>query len=236
MCEEKRTPPSADRVAARALVIACVSCRGFIEQESEDPRAEEFRQRVVAWVEDLGIADEFEPWEKEVLATPLGCAADRQTTVNAAWMGESLGIFSWALRVADLPRYDEAPLPAEVANSLGFLCQRQETVLADPSLRSLGDRQRFADFMFAVHWRVMQFHLCHEPMDFVDTANTVWFGPLETRGMEFSQKDLAFRGKPISSLDSDTFRAFMSMTMERHRAANWLVGSADVYSETGTDT
>jgi len=46
MEDETLNPPPAERVAARALVLACVSCRGYIEPDAENPAAEEFRSKV----------------------------------------------------------------------------------------------------------------------------------------------------------------------------------------------
>ncbi len=237
MCDEEQLrPPTAQRVAARALALSCVSCRGCIEQDAEKPEAETFRKKVVAWSHDIGIRSELEEWELRFIETQLGKCADSQLVTDATWIGEALVVLAWAMGIHDLPPYDQSPLPAHVANSIGFMKPKAETALADPRIRAHSELQHFGDFIFSLHWRLRQFNLDHKPMDFRETAKTAWFGPLVIDGMEFVDDDLAVRGVSLSSAEPNLVRACLSMAVERHRAANWLLGYSEVYSETGSDT
>lgn len=44
-------PPTAVRVARRALVLSAVACRGFLEKDAGNAGAEAVRTRAVDWLE-----------------------------------------------------------------------------------------------------------------------------------------------------------------------------------------
>ena len=74
-------------------------------------------------------------------------------------------------------------------------------------------------------------------MDFVEFAKKSWFGPLELHGLRFVENDLAIGDKPIKYRASEeSWQECLSIAQERHRAANWLYGQAEIYSEVTTDT
>lgn len=65
-------PPDAKRVAARALVLPAVSCRALIEQDAHNAGAETLRQKVISWLDSIGVSEEMEPAETALLSTPVG--------------------------------------------------------------------------------------------------------------------------------------------------------------------
>ena len=85
------SPPSANRVARRALALAAVACRSGIETDAGNPEAEKFREEIVEWLERVGLNDEIEPNEMALLITPLGELTERQT-IDASWRGEGLAV------------------------------------------------------------------------------------------------------------------------------------------------
>jgi hypothetical protein len=48
--------------------------------------------------------------------------------------------------------------------------------------------------------------------------------------------DLAIGDRPITEADPAEVRRCQSIAMERHQAANWLLGDAEIYSEADTST
>jgi len=159
------TPPTPERVAARALVLAGVSCRGLIEKDAGKPGADQLRQRVCQWLQDLGIADEIETSELDLLTTPLG-QLNQQSKLYAGWRSEGMLVLGWALRLEKLlPFYTECQ-PNDVANRLGFLGKREETPLYKPRLRDSDEIEHWADTYLTAHWRLREFSRTPENIDF----------------------------------------------------------------------
>src|SRR3954447_11149130 len=131
--EAQEDPPGPDRVAARALVLAAVACRGFVEEDAAE--AGDFWARTRAWLGSLGIDSELEERERWILDAPLGSLKE-QDRIDATWLAEGALVLAWALGRSAMPAYDDQVPASDVAESLGFLQPREETVLAAPSLRS----------------------------------------------------------------------------------------------------
>ena len=108
--------PDAGRVAARAMALAAVACRGLIENErhSDESGAEDVRQRIVTWIDNLGVNTEMEAAEATLLATPVG-RLDRRTTIDATWRSEGLAVLAWALHRTTLPPVHSICEPVPIA-------------------------------------------------------------------------------------------------------------------------
>ncbi|HEX8914259.1 MAG TPA: DUF4272 domain-containing protein, partial [Humisphaera sp.] len=228
--------PSPDRVARRALALAAVGARGLLEQEDPaDPGVEETRQRLLKWVADVGIGDELEPDEWKALQRPIA-KLDRQAALNATWRLEGLAVLAWALNRIEIPPIDEQVDPGELLPAVGILdADRAAALLAAP-LRPPAELNRYADHMFAIHWRLRDFRLRPKAMNFREFAKTAWFGPLDIEGVRLIDDDLAVGDAPIASADPARVGAAQSGAMERHQAANWLRGDHPVYSCVDTPT
>ena len=231
--DEELQPPTPQRVAARAMVIAVVTCRGFIERQPGEAAA--FWRDTRAWFDTLNVGDEVESWERDVLDAPLGKLESRQH-LNAQWLSEGLALLAWALKRFELRPYDRQVEPSDVGNSLGFLAPRDETVLGGPGLRSVEEILAVRETYFSVHWRLRQFSLDREKIDFAGFAETAWFGPLSLEGVRLVDGDLAIGAQTISKTSEEALQSAMSIAQERHRAANWLAGECSVFSDTETNT
>src|SRR5687768_3790230 len=139
---DELVPPSAARVAARAITLCVVSCRGFIDQDAA--QAGDFWTRVRDWHGSLDIDDELEPRERSLLETPLGQLSPQQRA-EASWLCEGMVVLAWALRCRTLPAHDETIVAAEVADTLGFLEPASKTVLHDPRLRPSEELHAYGD-------------------------------------------------------------------------------------------
>ena len=230
-------PPTAERVAKRACVLAAVSCRGFVENDRDHPaQAQDLATRAYAWLGSLGLSGELSPWEKRVLETPVGKLAQRDQ-LNASWLSEAVAVLAWALDQAELPGYEMQCDPAGSANSLGFLQPPEDTVLALPSLRTLDELKEYNEFVYNLHWRLRDYSLNRRPYDFRALARKAWGDPILRYGLNLAGDDLAIAGVAISEAPDAARSSLVSITQERHRASNWLIGyaSEDFYEVT-TDT
>src|SRR5262249_16618327 len=152
-------PPSAQRVAARALALAAVIYRAEMESDRFGD-AETWRKKLLRWVDALELGLELEPGERDLLHTPVG-VADEQAIVNAYWRAPGVGFLAWALPRFELPAYDQnVDLPKAVA-SLGFSEERlsamdtsqAKELLQMAGLRAASDINRFASHITIVSWR-----------------------------------------------------------------------------------
>ncbi|MBK7585545.1 MAG: DUF4272 domain-containing protein [Myxococcales bacterium] len=232
---DEGTTPRPERVAARALVLAAVTCRGAIEHGVGDREAEELREQVIGWVRKTRLLDETEPHELSRLEAPLGSLSERDA-IDTTWCGEGVVLLAWSLGHGDLPRYDVQVDSSVAAEALGFLNEDVEDVMLHAQLRQRSDLIRLAEFYFALHWRLRHFALDARSMDFEAFASECAFGPLEVRGMDFLAHDLAIDGRPLAMLDDRRRDECLGIARERQRAANWLVGQDPIYSEVTCDT
>lgn len=163
-------PPSASTVARRALILATVSCRGFIDKDKANVLgAIGLAKKTKDWLYALGLDDELSVWERNILSAEFGRLQERDR-LNASWLSEGLVILAWALGRADLPDFDVQCDPSATANAIGFLQPESETVLSKPFLRSLDELNQYNEFILNVHWRTRDFSLNRRPYDFESLA------------------------------------------------------------------
>lgn len=235
--EIERVPPDARRVARRTLCLAAIAGRGLLEAEEMPPeQAESNRKRLLNWVGELALEDELEPQELKCLQQPVGTLA-QQATVDASWRLEGLGVLTWALGKFDIPAYDQLVDAGVLLPVVGFLDLNQATaLLASPSLRSPEELRELKSQCFALHWRLRNFQLDKQAMDFRAFSRESWFGPLNVSRVRFCENDLALGERPVSKASAEEFQKALSTANERHHAINWLVAGGASYSETDTST
>jgi hypothetical protein len=234
--DDNVVPPSAQRVARRALALTAVTARAILEQDAANPEAAETYRDLLTWVRDLALDDELEPSEWEVLQRPLG-RLDPQAQIDSIWRLEGLVVLAWALGRFEVPPHDELVSLNPLWQSLGLLDVRvAKTLLAGPVLRPRQEIAALRNRMFALHWRLRNFRVNPGVMDFAKFARTCWFGPLDLTGLPLVKGDLALRGKRIDRADADVVSAAHSAAQERHQAANWLWEGPERYSEASVAT
>jgi hypothetical protein len=228
-------PQAAERVAARALVLSAISCRGAIESDFEKPGAEVLRQQILPWLEGIGLNDELEPNERALLQIPLGKLGSRDA-LNSLWRCEGLVVLAWALKWAELPRPQDQCDPPALATSLGFLDERKNTPLHKPALRPKEAIEMWGDTYLTLHWRLRL--LTSEPgtMNFVNAVNECEWGTLRVDQLEIVANDVAIEGVMIDKIETEKRRELLSIARERHQAFNWLLGFEQIYSRVNTDT
>jgi hypothetical protein len=229
------SPPSPERVAARALILAAVSCRALTEKDAGKPGAEELRQGLLPWLDAVGATDELEPAEIDLISTPLG-ELDPKTRLNAGWQSEGMAALAWVLGYAELPPVHVQCEPSDIANIMGFLDDRENTPMHSPRLRDDAEIDRLRDTCLTLHWRLRQRSFDPAPMDFVAYVAACTWGALRLDDLEILNNDLAIDGVAIDKLNDNKYHEVLSITQERHQALNWLLGFENLYSQVTTDT
>lgn len=233
--DENPIPPTPDRVAARAIVLSAVSCRALIEKDADKPGAEQLRKNVIEWLNRIGVSHEMERSEAMLLSTPLG-KLDKKTTMDATWKSEGMVVLASVLGRVPLPAFYSECQPSDVANAMGFLEDRESTVLQRPKLRDSSEVAVWEETYLTLHWRLRQFSIESGPMDFAAYVSSCKWGPLRVDQLELCEGDLAVDGVRIDRLDHRVFRRTLSIVQERHQAFNWLIGWDSIYSQVTTDT
>ena len=229
-------PPTAARVARRALALAAVTARAILEQDVDGPDTPATHRDLLAWVDAIAIDDEFEAGERDVLRCPLGELAPAEQ-VEATWRLEGLVVLAWALGRFAIPPHDELVGLSPLWRSLGLLDAEAARALRDsPTLRPRAEVEALRRRLFAVHWRLRNHSLKPGPMDFAEFARTCWFGPLDIAGLPLVDGDLAVGGARIDRAPGDRVAATHSAAQERHQAANWLCAGPATYSEASVAT
>jgi hypothetical protein len=230
-------PPTAERVARRALALAAVAARATLELDApqlEDPEAD--RARLLEWLGSLDIGSELEPDEWKVLQRPVG-GIERQDHINAMWRVEGLAVVAWALHLYELPPDDELVVPVDLYDSIGlFNVEKAREVLVSPNLRSAEELAATQTHLLMLHWRLRDFSIRPWAMDFVSFSKSCWVGSFDVSAYRIANNDLAIGSVAIADAEDDALRKVSSLALERHLAINWLMGYSEIYSQTDTST
>lgn len=231
-------PPTATRVARRALALTAVTARAILEQDAAktDSNAIATYEDLLDWVEKIGIDDELEPEEWEVLQRPLG-RLDLEQQIDATWRLEGLVVLAWGLGRFDIPPHDQLVNVNALWETLGLLdVDGAQALLADPPLRPRQEIGNLRNRLFALHWRLRNYHLHGEVLDFAEFGRTCWFGPLDLSDLSLIDGDLAIGGERIDRAAPDQLGNAQSAAQERHQAANWLWEGPERYSDASVAT
>jgi len=145
-------------------------------------------------------------------------------------------VLAWVLGFSDLPPVYVQCEPSDVANSMGFLDDRENTPLFAPRMRDAAEIDNQRDTCLTLHWRLRQFSVDSKRMDFLTYVSECKWANMRLTDLEILENDLAFDGVRIDKLEFKRFREILSITQERHQALNWLLGFENLYSQVTTDT
>jgi hypothetical protein len=230
-------PPSADRIARRALALLLLSARAVVERDhASSPQVLPFYKKLVAWAGSLKM-EEFEPWEREALHASPG-QLEAQTAINSMWCVEGLTVLAWALHRYERLPYDQMSDVDGVWQAMGLLDDaKARDLLSNPRLRPTEELEAFRKQMLAYHWRLRDFRW-RQPttMDFLAFSRKCWFGSFDVSCFKLIDNDLALQGERIDRADGEMLGLCLSIAAERHKAINWLCWGPEVYSDADVST
>lgn len=217
-------PPSELEVSARLQLMAGLVQRGIMER-SEGHRSDDDRYALWQALKPTMAWQIAEPFERQALEKPVGSLEPRLVW-QLPWMAEGAVVLAWALRLLPrLPSYDEQ------ANYEDVMIAAEESLSREPGLRPRGELERLSQQMLAIHWRLREFSLRKQPMDFAAYAPKSWAGKMDLTLAVLKEKDLAIRGVPIAKSDMQDWKGAAGIMEERRKAMAWLLGEGPVYSE-----
>jgi hypothetical protein len=222
--------PDARRVAQRTLVLCAVAARGFLDAEAPAD-ADALRRDLLEFVERHHLDRELEPGERAALEAPIG-GLERQAMIDATWRLEGVAVLAWSLGVADLPPHDQPVEGLDLCMSLGMLSRETPLLLQLPQRRPAEEIARMQTRLLGIHWRMVDYRVTPTRLDFRAIASNNWVGGWDLTGVPMIDDELAIRGVRLDRADERARSQTESIARERHRAINWVMGQAPLYSET----
>lgn len=215
--------------------MTVVAQRTFLEAHAASPGIEDVRRRILSWVVGKGLAAELEDAERAVLDAPAG-SLDQKVAIKYSWRIEGAAVLAWAIGLYELPAYDMPADPDLLTKNLAIAGDGISDLISSAQLRDYEQLLVFANQMFSLHWRLVNFRLHPQKMDFATFAREAWFGPLDISTLRLVDNDLALGEAEIAGASQEMFDLCSDIGMERHRAANWLTGDHVVYSKVDIST
>jgi len=235
--DDAENPPTAERVARRALAMTALTVRAILEQDAakDIKKGKEIHKDLLEWIEAVGI-DDLEPDEWKIVQRSAGKLTDRMQ-IDSTWRLEGLVVLAWALGRCEIPPHDQLVDFNAMWKSLGvFDVDAAKALMDNPQLKSRAEINTLRNRLFALHWRLRNYGLRPEVMDFAEFAKTCWFGPLDLTGLPLVKGDLAIHGKRIDRASPDELSSAQSTAQERHQAVNWLWEGPETYSDASAAT
>jgi hypothetical protein len=232
---EEIDPPSAQRVWKRLYVFTALAARGLLEMNLLEGNTPAYNlEELITWFEALEIGDELESHEKEIIYAKEQ-ELNQQNAINSVWTFEALAVLAWSLKVANLPSYDALVNVDELLTSLSFLdipaCKRN---LRSESLRSAEELDEYQDQILAYDWRMVDFRVNQRKIDYASV--NIGSKRFDLSWAVLKEGDLSLQDVKITEANPDLVAAMGSLSMERHKASNWLQGFDKLYSNITPDT
>jgi hypothetical protein len=227
---ERGAPPDSPRVGRRALILAALTCRGYIDTERNVARARWTHRRLLEWLERITLGDEIRPSEAAVLRAPVGSLTDAKRTA-ATRSADALVVVAWAQKGFNLLRHDRAVDPYEITDSVGLLNHGYVHQLVKRDLRPFEEIEALDGVMGATHARL---RALENERSFVDISSSFDPAKLSMLGIDApiaDDGDVAIDARPALLASDERRRACQALVEERHRATRWLVGALRTYAD-----
>jgi hypothetical protein len=224
----EKPPPSAERVARRARVLALVVLRGTSEhqQHAGTPRVEALNEKLRRELARLELDGELEDEERTWMAAPAGSLSAADANL-ATWRSEGLVYLAWALGLIAMPPHDEMADVSQACDALGVFAPPVTTTF---ELRLAAELQAMHLHQLGLAWRLRDFRVRPRAMDFAAFSRRCWFGSFELRELRLVDGDLAVGQSAIAAADPRRVRMAEGIAVERRRASLWLAGHDPSYA------
>jgi len=213
-------------VLRRAIVMTAVAFRASLEVTSH-PRSDQLSQRLLPWLETLGLISDLDPAEHGLLATAFGGLEASQRT-DANWSGEGANVMCWALHLTTRPPDHELVDPAILFDQLGIL--RADPRLAFPDI-TLRPPHEISDFHIRVETLRTALQLARTDASLRSTIRNVWLSRLSELGLQGRDGDLDEAGQRVATWSSEERRRAAGLCFVRSVATSWLVDGRRAYFE-----
>ena len=232
------SPPASLRVARRAVILYTLMMRFTAETNPNHPRTKDWLEILPQWLDRLEVGCEVEPWDVEILTTPLG-ELDREQQADARWCGEATGVLGSALKRVAAPVDFDPVDPNKVFPALGFkgagLVQCARDIIAGASLRP-------KDELLAYYAKVRIVQCCMRSRSLsVEYATPILQQIVRQQLDDLGVREAGFAAaqESVARLSDEQYRQLLGNYVVRVHAAGWVVGERERYwgedEETGNE-
>ncbi len=200
---------------------------------------------VVQQIKAANLWSEMNNGERAFIQAGIG-EVNQQALLDASWFAEPLTCLGWVLNgIFQVPPYDQQADPRTFED---LFEEPLANLLPKVSLRSIEEIQKERDLAELWHWRSRTRQLQESGQMPARIGGKLTIEEViqmsATRAAEngaFASplgNDFPAFGKPYRETSPDEFSTLTSISMERHRAFNWLCGYApsNRWYDTPTDT
>lgn len=243
------SPPNATQVAGRLLALRCVVTQAIetpllsdLEDWTEAERLElatarqSQSRRFWESVNSSPIFPYLSPWERE-FATATMLTMSPQKHLDGMWRLEAAQVLMWALRlIAKLPEPDTQ---SDIDLPKLEMLDHPTSFLNSAQLRTQSEIDRARNVAELWHWRSRTEELIREgrPLlpdeqmtrhglrSYQDIVRSAVNAAHDSGDVHFiTGDDFEVKGKSYAELSPEEWSEVRSITIERHRALNWLCG------------
>lgn len=218
----------AHSVYSIALGQCYLACRAIIDGDP-DPEAQEMAGKILPFTQETGIYQTYEPAEIRLLHAPWG-SLQRHERVALSWAVEGVAVMAWALGKAPLPPFDTKCEGAPVGSALGLFQHESREVLNEMTLRDSNEIEMRAMTYEVLAWRLSQFLLNREKLDFADRVMDPQGLHMVVDGFHLIEGDLVIDGMPLNEVPEERVTEICSIVRERNKAFRWLLGYEKNYA------
>ena len=220
-------------VAARAIVLATLCRRAYLdlastEQRGDDPEGERFD--LAAWISEQGLDPALTRREHRLLKTRLGKIPSDEV-LSASWQVEGLAVLAWTLRLVDeAPGYDEPIDPSSLLVRLPAPWDATQALRTTGIIRGEPEIARERERAELWHWR-------GEIETLVAEADAREAKEVRLAIREVAEEahaaglllppagnDFPVQGRPYRSRAAELRETLAGIAAERLRALNWICG------------
>ena len=170
----------------------------------------------------MGIADELDPIERELLATPYG-EFRRDQRIDAENSCEAAEVLCWVIGLLDRPeKWELADHNAIVSRTLSILRPEARAIIRAAALRPVDELVAYCKKIAAIRSALHQLRV-DDPAKMI--VRKVFYQRLAEVGLSASEHDLEQARLVVAVMSPDDRRLAPRLAFKREHAMMWLFDS-----------